>query len=214
MAAPDRSQGPLRHRLRQRHRPRPPRHRHRRAGSAEPEPLSGGRHRLSVPAPAAMERRAPRSARPLVSSAMIDRVAARLGRRLVEVPVGFKWFVARAARRLARLRRRGKRRRGLPAPRRHGLDHRQGRHRRSPCWRPRSPPAAARDPGALYRELASAFGAPVYERIDAPATPRRKSSSPQLAPQRSRRPANWPASRSPPFSTKRPATARPSAASR
>ena len=40
----------------------------------------------------------------LVSSSMIDRVAEDLGRRLVEVPVGFKWFVDGAARRLDRLR--------------------------------------------------------------------------------------------------------------
>ena len=52
----------------------------------------------------------------LVSSAIIDRVAAHLGRRLVEVPVGFKWFVP-----------------GLsdgslvPSPRRHDLDHGQRR---------------------------------------------------------------------------------------
>ena len=41
----------------------------------------------------------------VVSSSVIDRVAAKVGRSLVEVPVGFKWFVARPARRDARLRR-------------------------------------------------------------------------------------------------------------
>ena len=65
----------------------------------------------------------------VVSTALIDRVASALGRRLYEVPVGFKWFVDGSVRRLARLRRRGKRRRIVAAPRRHGVDHRQGRHR-------------------------------------------------------------------------------------
>ena len=45
----------------------------------------------------------------VVSSSMIDRVAAHVKRRLVEVPVGFKWFVRRARRRLDRLLRRGER---------------------------------------------------------------------------------------------------------
>ena len=69
----------------------------------------------------------------LVSSSMIDRVAASLGRRLDEVPVGFKWFVARAARRLRRLRRRGVGRCLVPAPRRHRVDDRQGRHPARPA---------------------------------------------------------------------------------
>ena len=64
----------------------------------------------------------------IVSSAIIDRVAGKLGRKLVEMPVGFKWFVDGLRRRLVRLRRRGERRRLVPAARRLGLDHRQGRH--------------------------------------------------------------------------------------
>ena len=54
----------------------------------------------------------------MVSSSIIDRVVAGLGRRLEEVPVGFKWFVAGSARRQPRVRRRGERRRELPPPRR------------------------------------------------------------------------------------------------
>ena len=64
----------------------------------------------------------------LVSSTMIDLVAKDLGRRLVEVPVGFKWFVDGPDRRLARLRRRGERGRLVPALRRHAVVDRQGRH--------------------------------------------------------------------------------------
>ena len=63
----------------------------------------------------------------LVSSSIIDRVAGDLGRRLVEVPVGFKWFVDGDDRRHARVRRRGERRRVVPAPRRCAVEHRQGR---------------------------------------------------------------------------------------
>ena len=44
-------------------------------------------------APARLARRTPAIGKTLVSSSLIDRVAAGLGRRLVEVPVGFKWFV-------------------------------------------------------------------------------------------------------------------------
>ena len=75
----------------------------------------------------------------LVSSSLIDRVVADLGRRLVEVPVGFKWFVPGPARRLGRLRRRGVRRRVVPAPRRQRVDDGQGRHPAGPAGR--------RDPG-------------------------------------------------------------------
>ena len=63
----------------------------------------------------------------LVSSSMIDRVVNKLGRRSVEVPVGFKWFVAGIVRRLVLLWRRGKCRCELPAARRQRVDDRQGR---------------------------------------------------------------------------------------
>jgi phosphoglucomutase len=111
----------------------------------------------------------------MVSSSMIDRVAAHLGRRLVEVPVGFKWFVDGLLDGLAGIRRRRKRGRqsflrrdgtvwttdkdgiimGLLAAEMTGA-HRQG-------------------PGGDLRALTGQFGAPVYERIDAPATPEQKA---------------------------------------
>ena len=86
----------------------------------------------------------------LVSSSMIDRVVADLGRRLVEVPVGFKWFVdglvdgsigfggEESAGRL------------VPAPRRHGLDDRQGRHHRRPA-RVRADGSLGQGPGRGLR---------------------------------------------------------------
>ena len=58
----------------------------------------------------------------------------------------------------------------LPAPRRHDLDDRQGRHRDGSLAveiRART----GKDPGELYRALVADLGAPVYARVDAPATP-------------------------------------------
>ncbi len=90
----------------------------------------------------------------VVSSGMIDRVTKGLGRRLLEVPVGFKWFVDGLLRRIARLRRRGKRRGVVPAHRRHDVDHRQGRHHPRPArggdhgdaWRRSRSPLRRADP--------------------------------------------------------------------
>ena len=67
----------------------------------------------------------------LVSSSMIDRVVSSLGRELLEVPVGFKWFVPGLLDGFRGIRRRGKRRRVLPPTRRFRLDDGQGRHH--PC---------------------------------------------------------------------------------
>ena len=64
----------------------------------------------------------------LVSSSMIDRVAASLGRRLFRGAGGLQVFRGWAGGRLLRLRRRRERGRVLPAQGRHGLDDRQGRH--------------------------------------------------------------------------------------
>jgi alpha-D-glucose phosphate-specific phosphoglucomutase len=74
-----------------------------------------------------------------------------------------------------RLRRRGERRGVVPAPRRHGLDHRQGRPDRLPAGRRDdcAEPAAIR--GETYGELTGRFGAPAYRRIDAPASPEQKA---------------------------------------
>ena len=63
----------------------------------------------------------------LVSSSMIDRVAEDLGRRLVEVPVGFKWFVDGLLDGSLGFGGRGERGRVVPAPRRRPVVDRQGR---------------------------------------------------------------------------------------
>ena len=117
----------------------------------------------------------------LVSSAMIDRVTADLGRRLLEVPVGFKVVRRRARRRDGGLRRRGKRRGVVPAPRRDRLDHRQGRDHRVPPHRG-ADRAHRTGSGAAYAELTARFGSPAYRRIDARATPAQKAVLGRLAP--------------------------------
>ncbi len=85
-------------------------------------------HRPQWPATAAV-------GKTLVSSGMIDRVVQSLGRKLSETPVGFKWFAPGLFDGSYLLRRRGERRRQLPAPRRDGLDDRQGRADHGPPGR-------------------------------------------------------------------------------
>ena len=212
-AAPARPEGPLRHRLRLRHRSRPPRHRHPAGRAAAAEPLPGGGHRLPLPASAAMggERRRRQDRRQHADDRPGDRAArahALRGSGRLQV------VRRRTARRLARLRRRGERRRRLPAPRRHGLDDRQGRHGAGAArGRDDRTPAGA-TPARCTASLRDEFGDPVADRVEAPATPQQKKQLAALAPRAHRRPPSWPAKRSPASSATRRATARRSAASR
>ena len=150
----------------------------------------------------------------LVSSGMIDRVAADLGRRLIEVPVGFKWFVPGLLDGSLGFGGEESAGRVVPAPRRLGVDHRQGRHH---------PGAAGRGDHRAHRPLAEralpgadrrSFGEPAYARVDAPATPEEKAVLGKLSADAGHRRHSSPASRSPPCSPRRPATAPPSAGSR
>jgi phosphoglucomutase len=132
-------------------------------------------HRASWPATAAV-------GKTLVSSSMIDRVVGKLGRRLLEMPVGFKWF----------------------AP---------GLFDGSVCFGGEESAGASflqqdgavwttdkdglildllaaeitartgKDPGAHYQALTAEFGAPLYTRIDAPATPDQKAQLGKLSPE-------------------------------
>jgi len=110
----------------------------------------------------------------LVSSSMIDRVVASLGRKLTEVPVGFKWFTAGL----------------LDGSLAFGGEESAGASflsRDGSVWTTDKDGIAmnllaaemtartGRDPGEHYRELTAEFGAPVYTRIDAPATPAQKA---------------------------------------
>ena len=154
---PGRAEGPLRRRLRQRPRRRPARHRHAVGRADEPEPLPGGGDPLPArrtgrdwPATAAV-------GKTLVSSSMIDRVVASARAascaRCRSASSGSSPGLFDGS---LLLRRRGERRRQLPAPRRHRLDHRQGRPRSWTCSPPRSPPRTGKDPGEHYRELTRA----------------------------------------------------------
>jgi phosphoglucomutase len=117
----------------------------------------------------------------VVSSSMIDRVAARLGRRLVEVPVGFKWFVdgllngslgfgGEESAGASFLRRDG----GVWSTDKDGLI--------LGLLAAEMTAVTEKDPGEIYRELTKEFGNPVYERIDAPATPAQKAALSRLSP--------------------------------
>jgi phosphoglucomutase len=110
----------------------------------------------------------------LVSSAMIDRVAAALGRRLVEVPVGFKWFVDGLLD--GWLGFGGEESAGASFLRRDGTVWTTDKDGLIPCLLAAEITArTGRDPGELYAGLTERFGDPAYRRIDAPATPSEKA---------------------------------------
>lgn len=117
----------------------------------------------------------------LVSSQMIDRVAAKLGRKLVEVPVGFKWFVdglydgslgfggeESAGASFLDLNGRvwSTDKDGIIAALLSGeITARTGK-----------------DPGEIYQGFTQEFGEPIYDRVDAPATPEQKDKLKKLSP--------------------------------
>ena len=117
----------------------------------------------------------------VVSTSMIDRVAARLGRPLVEVPVGFKWFVEGLIN--GTLGFGGEESAGASFLRRDGT-----------VWTTdkdgivlgllaaEMTAVTGRDPGDLYDDLTREFGDFAYERIDAPATPDQKAALQHLSP--------------------------------
>ena len=118
----------------------------------------------------------------LVSSGMIDRVVRHLGRRLAEVPVGFKWFAP-----------------GLfDGSYCFGGEESAGASflRRDGCvWTTDKDgillnllaaeitARTGKDPGEHYQELTAEFGTPYYTRIDAPATPGQKAAFRKLTPE-------------------------------
>jgi phosphoglucomutase len=132
-------------------------------------------HRPQWPAQAAV-------GKTLVSSSLIDRVVEKLGRRLSEVPVGFKWFVP-----------------GLvDGSCCFGGEESAGasflRHDGTVWTTDKDGPimdllaaeitaSTGKDPGEHYRELAAEFGTFHYKRIDAPATPEQKARLRQLSPE-------------------------------
>ncbi len=118
----------------------------------------------------------------LVSSSMIDRVAAWLGRELAEVPVGFKWFVDGL----------------LDGSFGFGGEESAGAsflRADGSVWTTdkdgillnllavEMTALNGQDPGERYRELSARFGSPLYRRIDAPANARQKAVLKDLAPE-------------------------------
>jgi phosphoglucomutase len=116
----------------------------------------------------------------VVSSQMIDRVALKLGRKLFEVPVGFKWFVdglqdgtlgfggeESAGASFCRLDG------GVWTTDKDGII--------LALLAAEITARMGRDPGEIYRELTREYGDPVYERIEAPATPEQKTILQQLS---------------------------------
>ena len=117
----------------------------------------------------------------LVSSSLIDRVAAKLGRKLVEVPVGFKWFVKGLLD--GSLGFGGEESAGASFLRRDGsvwTTDKDGIIMNLLAAEMMA--KTGRDPGELYRELTKELGEPVYERIDAAATPAQKTILSKLSP--------------------------------
>ncbi|HVN67879.1 MAG TPA: hypothetical protein VMT55_05855, partial [Candidatus Sulfotelmatobacter sp.] len=117
----------------------------------------------------------------LVSSSLIDRVAELLGRKLIEVPVGFKWFVSGLLD--GSLGFGGEESAGASFLRKDGT-----------VWTTDKDgfimsllaaellATTGRDPGVHYQELTTKFGNPVYARIDAAATPGQKAVLRELSP--------------------------------
>lgn len=117
----------------------------------------------------------------LVSSSLIDRVAKKLNRKLVEVPVGFKWFVSGLLD--GSLGFGGEESAGASFLRQDGT-----------VWSTDKDgiimdllaaemmARTGKDPAQLYRELTGELGEPVYERIDAAATPEQKTILSKLSP--------------------------------
>ena len=121
----------------------------------------------------------------VVSSQMIDRVAAKLGRKLHEVPVGFKWFVDGLHD--GALGFAGEESAGASFVRLDGTVWTTDKDGIVPALLAAEITARmGRDPGEIYRELAREFGDPVYDRVEAPATTAQKQKLAQLSPQRVR----------------------------
>jgi phosphoglucomutase len=117
----------------------------------------------------------------LVSSAMIDRVTADLGRRLLEVPVGFKWFVPGLVDGSVGFG--GEESAGASFLRQDGTVWTTDKDGIIACLLGAELTArTGRDPGQAYRELTARFGTPAYRRIDARATPAEKAVLGRLAP--------------------------------
>jgi phosphoglucomutase len=117
----------------------------------------------------------------MVSSSIIDRVVAGSGRPLEEVPVGFKWFVSGLLD--GSLAFGGEESAGASFLRYDGGAWSTDKDGLILCLLAAEMTARrGRDPGELYAELTERYGAPVYRRVDSPATPEQKQALGALSP--------------------------------
>ena len=113
---------------------------------------------------------------------MIDRVTAKLGRKLYEVPVGFKWFVEGLLD--GSLGFGGEESAGAVFVRLDGTVWTTDKDGIVPALLAAEITARmGRDPGEIYHELTREFGEPAYDRVEAPATPEQKELLAKLSPQ-------------------------------
>jgi phosphoglucomutase len=118
----------------------------------------------------------------VVSSQMIDRVTAKLGRKLYEVPVGFKWFVDGLLN--GSLGFGGEESAGASFSRLDGTVWTTDKDGIVPALLAAEITARmSRDPGEIYQELTREFGEPAYDRVEAPATADQKALLAKLSPQ-------------------------------
>ena len=118
----------------------------------------------------------------VVSSSMIDRVVNKLGRRLFEVPVGFKWFVEGLID--GSLGFGGEESSGATFLRRDGTVWTTDKDGLVPNLLAAEITArTGKDPGEHYQQLTAEFGTSYYTRIDAPATPEQKTRLEKLSPE-------------------------------
>ncbi len=116
----------------------------------------------------------------VVSSSMIDRVSARLGRRLYEVPVGFKWFVDGLL--AGWLGFGGEESAGSSFLRQDASVWTTDKDGIIACLLSAEITSRmGKDPGEIYHDLTQELGDPVYERIDAHATPEQKAALAKLS---------------------------------
>jgi phosphoglucomutase len=121
----------------------------------------------------------------LVSSQMIDRVTGKVGRKVYEVPVGFKWFVDGLID--GSLGFVGEESAGASFVRLDGTVWTTDKDGIVPALLSAEITARmGRDPGEIYRDLTREFGEPAYDRVEAPATPDQKKLLAKLSPKQVR----------------------------
>ncbi len=121
-------------------------------------------------------------AKTIVSSQMIDRIIATLGRKLFEVPVGFKWFAEDLLN--SSLGFGGEENAGSVFLGLDGTVWTTDKGGFIPCvLAAESTVRTGYDPAAIYREFRHEFGEPAYDRVDAPAAPEQKECLAKLSPQ-------------------------------